>query len=72
VLSGSGYVTASINEVNASKQGILGESFKDWWKLTVNWDRLYHIIHAKNFLTNTLLRLDFTKDIKAFAFTFWS
>jgi hypothetical protein len=29
VLSGSGYVTASINEVNASKQGILGESFKD-------------------------------------------
>lgn len=39
-------------------------------KITVNTDRMYHLVHAPSFLSDGLLELEFSPGIDAYAFTF--
>lgn len=41
------------------------------WVLSVDSDRMYHLIHSDNFLIDRVLELDFSPGISAYAFTFW-
>jgi len=67
VLGGSGTIRMTVN----GKVKNPGTDVKDGI-ITVNSDRMYHLVHSENFEQNQLLKLEFSPGIRAYAFTFGS